>query len=346
MAPGRLDLPSATDERSTLDPASIPPTHLALASQHQLEESRWRVVYEIRRFALWAQLTSSPRLTPTTNVATTIAFYLHHLTRTLASHPEPRRRVTRPSTTATWFRRLAAGIPAVADVRRAPLITRTLKGLQALAPAQSPYVLRNVSDRWQRATDAALQATTRSNTSSVTLAAALWLALELQRQGLRPLAAVRATLPQARRLQRSVNLPLAARPRPTRRPTRSAPALAAQAQARVWEVSVLLDKDNSVGALAAPRRRWIASTPAVDRAMKALPLPYDRQSELIEARRSLLRQHDITQTYAARRDAAAAAEERSLPLTQLLNHRPGSRSTPVYAGTSTATALLQALTTA
>jgi len=318
--PGRQDQPSAQDEAATFSATDFPLSYQRVVARHQLEESRWRVVAELRRFALWAASTPQPRLHPQSHPVATVLRYVHDLARTLVAHPDPRRRVTRPSTPATWLRRLSSAFPELFHVK---VFTTYIAGLRTLAPAVSPYIQRGVQAQWTAATDHALTQARRSRT---VLDAAVWLAMELQQRGLRPLAAARATLPQGERERRTVVVPQMTR-----------------MEVSVWECRILLDKDNPTGAVGATRRRWIPSTSAIDEVMRRLPLPYASLPDLLQRRRQLLQQQGIRQTYAARRDAAQTAEAKGQSLQQLLNHRPGSRATPGYAATTTATSLLQAM---
>ena len=308
--PGRADAPNRMEMQARF--GALPPQPEQVMALSQTEESRWRVVQELRKLTTW--LRSRPRsIGPKTHPGVVIVRYVHAMVRVLAEHPDPRRRVTRPSTPRTWIRRLAHALPIQARAWRLP-VARILKGYASLAPAPSPTVQRDVQSAWRCAMDDAWRTFQAAPTS---MAAAVWLSLELMRQGLRPRAAFRGVSEMGLRTRRS-----------------SPP---------VWEVRVLIDKDNPVGRQPAPRRRWVAAAPVVDAMMRALPLEPEAFGRWMEARRKVLRRYGIRQAYAARRDAAAAAESGGLDVSGLLNHRPGSMTTPIYTNTATATSLLMAM---
>ena len=314
--PGRPDHPSEEVEARSQLPTTLPAHPLHVVGLAMLEESRWRIVLEVRRLTLWAL--RHDHLTPTTDRHHALAAYIHDTVTSLRSHPSPNLRVTRPTTPDTWVRRLHTGVLELRHAAKWPVIHALLRGYHALAPAPSQQTQRGVAQEWQQAMDDVLRSFQRRPTTTL---AALWLTLELQRSGFRPKTAVRGTLPQAQRERQRID------------------------GVYVWRISVTLDKDNPVGQLPAPRRRWIPSTTTTDRIMQHLPYgsTQDDYERLKAARRQVLAARGITQTYAARRDAAEAAERLDLPVAALLNHRPNSASTPGYANTATPTSLLRAL---
>lgn len=148
------------------------------------------------------------------------------------------------------------------------------------------------------------------------------LTLELQIQGLRPLAALRGALSQARRERAMVS---------------GQPAM---------RVSVVLDKDNKVGAVPAARQRLVVFLPPVlDRLFCHLPYPNDSASLVFlkQLRTKVKLKFGIRDLRSARRNAATAAEQQDLPAGQVLNHRPGSRSTANYTGSLTVPSLQASL---
>jgi len=315
--PGRPADPDETVEtRHSLNPETLPKHHAQVASLGWQEPSRQRVVSELRRFARWVA-TRKPRLTPAANPRDVLPEYVHTLVRALSVHPEPRRRVTRPTTPQTWIKLLSMGLPALRGAEHWRESRSLMLGYQALAPAPSTSVQRDVQGQWLAARDAVQRQFAHCPTR---LLAALWLALELGRQGLRPKAAARGAMAMSKRSLFEV-------PRPH--------------SVVVWRVEVRIDKDNKVGQIGAPRVRWIPRSKTVDLIMQHLP--YGNYQLLTAARKATLKAFGIRQTYAARRDAAAAAEASGRDVTALLNHRPGSRHTPGYAGTTTPTSLLLAL---
>jgi hypothetical protein len=215
---------------------------------------------------------------------------------------------TRPSTVETWGRMLASAFP---DRIRQSALGSFLTGLQSLAPAPVA-VEREAEEKWEKAEKEAAMSLKRERTPE---AAGLWLAIRLQRSGFRPLPAVRAAFPQSQRQWTH------------------------RKGVKGLLVSVLLDKDNKVGAIPAPRQRWLTeeSHPQVRMVRDLLPLPLteDTVKRLIQARRSLLRKHVILDARSSRRDAAQRADEEGLSVQGVLNHRPGSTSGPRYVGRTT-----------
>ena len=320
--PGRETDPTEAELEDRLpESCSLPTGPVQTAALAIQEESRWRVVLELRRLVAWlAMATTRRRFGPQSRPDAVIAAYMHEQVRALRAHPDPHRRVTRPTTPGGWLRRLAYGLPDHSRLlqARGALTTRLLAGYAALAPAPSTLVQRDVTAQWQAALDEAWEQFRRRQTRDH---AALWLMLELARQGLRPRAAFRAvtTLGQRRQLT----------------PTSKAPP--------VWELAVHVDKDNPLGRCPAVRRRWLPVVPLISTMMALLPVPVGDYNDLMELMRAALRRQGVRQVYAARRDAGASAEAAGHDAAALLNHRPGSRTTPVYTGTTTPTTLLQAM---
>jgi hypothetical protein len=114
---------------------------------------------------------------------------------------------------------------------------------------------------------------------------------------------------------------------------------------QVWEIGVLIDKSNATARVQAWTRRWLPDTEHARRVMAMLPLPATAEAvtHLVDARRRLLRQVGIRQSYSARRTAATQADDEALDPGQVLGHRPGSASTPGYVGATTPAALLDRL---
>ena len=319
--PGRDSTPDANREAAVHITSDLPPDFRRVASLSITEDFRWRVVLAARRLATWAR--STPDLTPTTDPIRALAHHVHHLVRCLSRHPIPMRRVQRPSTPETWVRLLSAGYhDQLAAAPRHRMITSLMKGYHALAPGPTPTTTapRGLADQWQAAMDHLLT-TFLQRPQPVTAAA--WLALEMTRQGLRPKAAIRAAMTHSQRTRHTVQ------------------QRAGDARAEVFEIRVHIDKDNPLGKVSAWRRRWLPVTPMVVRIMRALPC--DEYQSIFRCRRDALLAHGVPQVYAGRRDAAARAEELEQPVEQLLNHRPGSKSTPGYTGSVTASSLLRAM---
>lgn len=294
-------------------------TPAQVAAQSQQERSRGRVVAEVRRFGSWVQA-QPRRVIRRRRTATIVAEYIHSTVRRLRLHPTPHRRALRPSTPASWLRRLADGLPAVRKVQRSSTLRQLLAGYRALAPAASASIERGNAERWREAarlTDRQVATTARTTT----LRAALWLTIRLQLTGLRPMTAVRATLRHSRRERIRRN------------------------GKELWEVRTWLDKHNPTGAMTAWQRRWLPVDATSRRVMTHLPLPSTAAAvrSLVDARRELLAKVGIRQTYSARRTVAEKAEQEGLDPAQVLAHRPGSKSTPGYTNTTTATALLERL---
>jgi hypothetical protein len=269
---------------------------------------------------MWA--TRTVRLNTDTVPVRALAHHIHDLMMTLTQHPIPQRRVQRPSTPETWVRLLASGYSELMGAPRARTITSLLKGYRAMAPGPNPTSTapRGLAMQWQAAMDAVLDDFHKQPTPCL---AATWLALELTRQGMRPKPAIRGAMSHSQRTQRTLRLSQDTAP------------------ADVYEVKIHIDKDNPLGRVSAWRRRWIPVVPAVTRIMRKLP--YDNYDEIFDTRRRYLTAQGVPQVYAGRRDAAAYAEELAMPVDQLLNHRPGSASTPGYTMSVTATSLLRAM---
>lgn len=316
---GRDSMPTAAREGASRLPVTLPASRGQVAALATTEETRSRTVAEVRRLARWASVRGAQMVAQRAEPATVLAEYTWDAVQAGAMHPDPRRRVTRPSTPRTWVRRLVAAVPVLRGAERAAAVTRLLRGLQALAPAASPLVQRGLESEWQRALDAAAEMVRARGATPV--AAATWLALELGRLGMRPKPAVRGAMAHSERVRRHVG------------------------GATVWEVRVQLDKDNPIGRVGAPRKRWLPSSALTEKVMQLLPVGDSDVPEVLATRKRLLRAQGVNQTYVARRDAAAAMEEAQGPaaVAALLNHRPGSAATPGYAGTTTPTQLLKAM---
>jgi hypothetical protein len=114
---------------------------------------------------------------------------------------------------------------------------------------------------------------------------------------------------------------------------------------RYFEVSILLDKDNVVGQVPAPRKRLIPWTEERAKGMALLPYPNEQAAvkRLLQKRASVLRAHGIRDARSARRDALTAAEAAELDPGAVGNHRPGSTSTPRYILSATPTVVQLAL---
>ena len=207
-------------------------------------------------------------------------------------------------------------VPALRSLERTAHIRALLRGYQALAPAP-PALERGREAQWTAASEAAARLA-QQTTPPPRIAAAVWLAIELGRQGMRPKAALRAAMGQSRR----VRLP-----------------------SGMWEVHVHLDKDNPVGAVPACRRRRLPAAMWIDRAMAALPLQDDEWTAAVAERRRLLLAEGVRTLYSARRDAGTAAERRggTSLAAAVLNHKPNSATTPIYTGTTTPTSTLHGL---
>ena len=315
LHPGRDHLPLQWEARSTLAASALPRHAEQVAALSQQERSRTRVQSEIARFSKWVSTVPSRKLRRLPS-AQILAQYVHAKVRELAHHPDLRRRVTRPGTPASWVRRLSDGVPKLQQAARSAAVRQLLTGYRALAPALSTSLERDNAGAWTKAVKMVdrLVAPGRPLDRQ---ACALWLAVQLQVRGFRPLASIRASLPQSRR------------------------ELRLRQGGQVWEVSVLIDKHNPTAAVQATQRRWLPVSPLSRRVMSLLPLParLGPITQLVAARRLLLSQCGIRQTYSARRTAAAQADEAELDPGQVLSHRPGSKSTPGYVGSTTPSAL-------
>ena len=208
-------------------------------------------------------------------------------------------------------------MPTLSGAEHWAEVKALLTGYATLAPAPSSGIQRGVVDSWLAARDA-IQAQFAKTPKP--LLAAVWLSLELGRQGLRPKTAIRGAMSAARRTLVQQRNP---------------------STTTVWRVRIVLDKDNKAGQVPAPRVRYLARSTLVDLIFEYLPCDaYDRIKAM---RKQVLNTFGVTQVYAARRDAAAAAEEAGLDVAALLNHKPNSRHTPGYADTATPTSLCLAL---
>jgi len=297
------------EEKSTLD--DVPTAPAAVSSRATRDDTRTRVLTEAKHFATW--LSRHPWGSDLTRVEPgrlVISFIHERLRRAIV---RPVRPVTRPSTPETWIRRLQAAFPS--RLRRAePAFTRYIKGLYALAPAP-PLTERDVQPCWKAAQEDAFRKATRADSQ---MAAALWLIIAVQRKGLRPLPALRSVLPQAKRTWCDHEL----------------------------TVRVLIDKDNPVGRIPAPRTRTVRVPPQMQSLLRRhLPIPNDRATltQLAAKRAKLLRKHGLRDARSARRDAGAAAHAEEMDVGAVLNHRPGSAATPRYANSTTPAATVRAL---
>ena len=200
-------------------------------------------------------------------------------------------------------------------------VAALLKGYHALAPALR-QTERGTREHWERARqDAWREFECALSKEERRRAFALWLILTLQMTGFRPRAAARGPLPQAQRKVVTIR------------------------GERYFEVSVLLDKDNVVGQIPAPRKRLLAWTKELTKGMDLLPYPNDKAAikELLAKRQALLKRHGIHDARSSRRDALTAAEAENLDPGAVGNHRPGSASTPRYILSTTPTAVQLAL---
>lgn len=316
LYPGRTDA-TVDETRSVIDPSTLPDDPFQVAAMAITEDHRWRCHGELRRLIAWVRLTRRRTLlNHSSEPSTVVMYFVHDMVKVLAAHPESHRRVTRPTTPRTWVRRLQAALPVL---RAAAGLQRFLRGYQALAPAVATTTHRGQTEQWTQTLDDAADIF-RKRPSPMT--AALWLAIALGRQGIRPKAALRATRrPSERRLIQTAD------------------------HAPVWEVRIHIDKDNAVGAVQAHRIRYLPASPFTNRVMQHLPYPSGVAAyrTLFAVRRALLRRHGVTQVMSARRDAAEAAMRLGMDPGTVLNHRPGSRSTPGYTRSLTTPALAVAL---
>lgn len=310
------------NSQSMVDGAADP---LVVAAQSLDETTRARAVAEAKRFRTWLQNISSRKSTKAVkpsgeaNGARFVMKYVHG--RVLASRLlSPRLQVNSPSTPKTWVRLLAIAYPGKVSEKERGL-SALLKGYHALAPALR-LTERGVQESWDRALRRVWKEfETASTKEGRRLAFALWLTLELQMSGLRPLAAARGSLPQATRVAKEVK------------------------GQKFFEVSILLDKDNVVGQVPAPRKRLIPWTEERAKGMALLPYPNDQGAikQLLQKRVAVLRAHGIKDARSSRRDALTAAEAAELDPGAVGNHRPGSASTPRYILSATSTAIQLAL---
>ena len=321
--PGRDHVPDTAELRSAFDPATMPTSPQQVAALSIQERSRVRAQGELQRFKAWLLQQRHDQLRRRRNrPVRVLADYIHHQVRALMAHRSPARRVTRASTIKTWLRLLAAAVPALRKAVRHPDLAAQVRGYQALAPGLSQTVERGNADKWKKALATARRTFERTPQSPA--AAAVVLMIVLQMLGMRPLAALRACLPQGVR-----TLVRGASGKPSR-----------------WQVDVLIDKHNQVGAMQAPQRRWLPVAPWLTRVMAALPVRVGSGQEIValaKRRKDLLKEHGIAQTYSARRDAAAAADSDGQDVGDVLAHRPGSKTTPVYVGTTTTAKSLRPL---
>jgi hypothetical protein len=304
LHPGRHCLPTAVEERHTVEEIPLTPAHVQALSI--LESSRTRAMAEVRRFAAWL---SGSRL-PLTSLKPLelVQQFVHDQLRQLLRHTSASRRVSRPTTPAVWIRHLCSVFHRY--LPPASAFRPYLAGLRTLAPAPPP-VEREVSVLWQRAITYTRARAVRS-AGSQRLWVALWVVLSLQALGFRPLAALRGPLPQSRL---------------TRQTT---PYLA-------WEVAVHIDKDNKTGAVPAFRRRLLRVCPFLDSTRSLLPYPNDPASltRLAAKRLQVKHRFGIRDLRSSRRDALVAAEARGIDAAAVANHRPNSKATAAYTGSLT-----------
>ena len=305
------------EERATFN-SHLPPQIAQIQAHSELETSRRRVQADVAAFSEWVQATRPSKDLAPTRV---LLDFVHARLLRLRNHPCPRRQVNRPTTVATWLRRLADAFGSKINLRGSE-VSSYLTGLRAHAPAPPP-VERNNQEQWAamlRYVQARFKGT--SSRKSSRLWGALLLSFHLQVQGFRPKAAMRGCLPQSRRERTSLN---------------GEPAV---------RVEVILDKDNKVGAVPASRRRLVVLPPQLlERLLHCLPYPNDKPAlHLLTLLRTHVKQmHEVHDLRSSRRNAAESAEEMGLPAGPVLNHRPGSRSTANYTGSLTAPTLQQSL---
>lgn len=307
-------MPLETEERSTLDPSTLPPSRHQVEARSILDTSRHRALDDARIFGEWILAQPDPsrlRDQPPTDVT------LDHLhQRLLSALVRPIRPVTRPTTAATWAERLGSVFPSRLHSRFAD---RWIRGLRALAPA-APSVQRGTEEAM---TAAAAEAQERASDDATDvrqrrLWTAVWLAVQAMIRGMRPLPSLRASLPQSTRTLKDA--------RPPALPTIT--------------VEVLLDKDNAVGSTPAPRVRDIPVPRCLLPSLRMLPYPNDRDSLKVlgMTRTNLLRSHGVTDARAPRRDAGARADREGLEPHLVLNHAPGSAHDATYVGAVTSAA--------
>ena len=307
-------LDSRLMEDGTVDPSEI-------AAQALEENTRARAVAEAKRFAAWLQQMAKTKFRMVTKPTGAAMVTRYVQSRVVASRRlSPRLQVTSPSTPKTWIRLLAIAYPGKISDRQRD-VAALLKGYHALAPALRPLE-RDVEGRWERALGVTWTRFRAAKTATERRCLfALWLVIRMQRDGLRPKAALRAPLPQTSRSRKKIG------------------------SESFYEIAVLLDKDNPVGQQPAPRKRLIPWSVDVEAGMSLLPYPNGKAAvkALVDHRRRLLAEHNIRDTRSARRDALTAAEAQGLDPGAVGNHRPGSASTPRYIMSATPTAIQLAL---
>lgn len=219
----------------------------------------------------------------------------------------------RPTTMTSWARLLSAAFPE----KLGRGLEGFMKGLCALAP-NAPEVERGNSASWDRVQEAARIEFLKDPNP---IDAAVWLAIYLQRSGLRPKAAIRAAMLSGTRVMTHL---------------KGVPGL---------RVSVLIDKDNPVGRSPAPRVRFIRlkENPHLPRLLEQLPLPDEDYGSTFTKRKELLAAQGVSHVISARRNAAEKADDCDLSPNPILNHVPGSASTVRYVGSATPAAVVRAL---
>lgn len=219
----------------------------------------------------------------------------------------------RPTTMTTWARLLASAFPE----KLGRWLEGFMKGLSALAPA-SPPVERGNDLPWAKVQETA-RMDFKKNPSRVS--AAVWLAIALQRVGLRPKAALRAAMISGSRSWSHLG------------------------GAQGLRVAVLLDKDNPVGLSPAPRVRFlpVSEHPHLPQLLRHLPLRDKEYKSAFDKRKELLAEQGVSYVISARRNAGEKADQMAVDPGQVLNHRPGSRSTVRYVGSATPAATVRAL---
>lgn len=228
----------------------------------------------------------------------------------------------RPGTVATWARNVQSAYPFLYSRPHATTIDNYVKGVQAMAP--NPVEQERENQRlWDRALKKASQLVkmTRAESVDAKIAAAVYVAILLQQTGFRPRVALRAsTRAGIRRFKKKKG-------------------------ATVLEIGAVIDKDNKLGLSPAPRLRWFPDSPFLRRVIRELPLPNSRKvTKEVERQRKLITSaFGVRDLRSSRRNAAEEADDKEIEPGPVLNHRPGSFSTPRYVGRCTPAKVLRSL---